>query len=518
VEWATLLALSVWAYGEGGASAAGLVGLLRMLPAAVALPFGSVVTDRFARHRVLVVAYAAQAVLVAAVAATIGADGPRALLYVLIVLVGVFAAPCRPAQLAITPTIARSPEELVAANVTQTTFEGVASLLGPALAGVLLAVSGASVALAAAAAVAAANALLVAGVGTGADPTRVARRRPEAVLVSLTGGARELARQPDLAVVIGGFWAQTLVRGMLNVFVVTLALKTLGLNQGGAGFLSGAFGVGVVLGALVTTSLVGRRRLSRPFALGLVLWGVPLVAIGLWPTAVVTFAALAVCGVGNAELDVSGFTLMQRLAEDRVLGRVFGVMYVGVLATVGVGSILAPIAIDFVGIRGAVAGAGALLPAVAALLYRRLSQMDLRATVPEELEILAPIPLFEPLPPTSLEKLARSAARRHLSAGATVLREGEYGDTFYVVVEGSLRVSAGGQVLGDLEAGDFFGEIALLRDVPRTATVTTLTKTTLLTVQRMDFLGAILGTLETAAAADDVASDRMDASDLVSTR
>jgi MFS family permease len=512
VDLATLLALSVWAFGRGGASAAGLVGLLRMVPAAVALPFGAAVIDRFARHRVLVVVYGAQAALLAAVAATIGAGGPAALVYVLVVLVGVFAAPCRPAQLAMTPVIARSPEELVAANVTQTTFEGAASLLGPALAGALLALSGASLALAAAAAVAAASALLMTGVGTGADPTRLARRRPEGVLVSLTGGIREIVRRPDIAVVIGGFWAQTLVRGMLNVLVVALALTTLGLGEGGAGFLSGAFGAGVVLGALITTTLVGRRRLSRPFALGLVLWGLPLVAIGLRPTAVVAAAALVVSGIGNAELDVSGFTLMQRLADDRALGRVFGVMYVGVLATVGIGSILAPVVIHALGIRGALAASGALLPVVALLLFRRLSQMDARATVPEGLEILEAVPLFEPLPPTSLEKLTRSAVRQQFDRGVTVVEEGDDGDTFYVVVDGSVRVAAHGRHLRDLGGGDFFGEIALLRDVPRTATVTAATKTTLLVVKRTDFLAAVLGTYESAAAGDDVVAHRMEAS------
>jgi MFS family permease len=424
VEWKTLLALSVWAYGRGGASAAGLIGLLRMLPAAVALPFGATVIDRFARHRVLVVVYGAQAILLAATAVTIGADGPRAMVYVLTALVGIVAAPCRPAQLAMTPVIARAPEELVAANVTQTTFEGVASFVGPALAGVLLALSGASLALAAAAAVAAGSAFLIVGVGTGSDPTRLARRRGEAVGAGLLGGVRELVHRPDVAVIIGGFWFQTLVRGMLNVYVVTLALTTLGLGEGGAGYLSGAFGAGVILGALVTTTLVGRRRLSRPFALGLVLWGLPLVAVAAQSTVVITSAALVVSGVGNAELDVSGFTLMQRLADDRVLGRVFGVMYVGVLATTGIGSIIAPLLIHAFGLRGAVAVSGALLPVVAVLLFRRFSEMDSRATAPEGLELLTATPLFAPLPPTSLEKLARSARRQRLDARTTVLEEG----------------------------------------------------------------------------------------------
>jgi len=510
VEWATLLALSVWAYGKGGATAAGLVGLLRMVPAAVALPFGSVITDRFARHRVLVVVYGSQAALLAVVAVTISSGGPAALVYVLVALVGVVAAPCRPAQLSMAPVLCRTPEELVAANVTQTTFEGLASLLGPALAGVLLAVSGPSLALGAAGAVSAGSALLIGGVDTGADPTRAARRRREPVLASLTGGVRELARVPDVAVVVAGFWAQTLVRGMLNVLVVTLALTTLSLGQGGAGLLTGAFGLGVVLGAVVTTTLVGRRRLSRPFALGLVLWGAPLAAIGAWPVTAVAVVALAVSGIGNADLDVSGFTLMQRLADDRVLGRVFGVMYVGVLATVGIGSILAPVVIDALGLRGALLVAGGLLPAVAAILFRRLSEMDSRADVPAELELLARIPLFEPLPPTSLEKLARAAERRQAAPGTVVVREGDHGDAFYVVVAGALSVTLAGEHVRDLAPGDFFGEIALLRDVPRTASVIATAETTLLALHRVDFLAAILGTLESALTVEEVVAHRLD--------
>jgi MFS family permease len=511
VEWGSLLGLSVWAYDRGGASAAGVVGLLRMLPAALALPFGSIVTDRFPRQRVLVVVYTLQALLLAAVAVVIRADGPAPVTYALVVLVGIVAAPCRPAQLALVPVCSRSPEELVAANVTQTTFEGLATLVGPALAGVLLAVGDASVALAASAAVSLAGAVLVAGLRTGTDPTRAARRHREPVLTALVGGARELARLPDVATIIGAFWAQTLVRGMLNVYVVTLALTTLDLGQGGVGLLTATFGAGVILGALVATTLVGRRRLSRPFVIGLVLWGLPLVAIAVRPTVAVAVAALVVSGIGNAALDVSGFTLIQRLVDDRVLGRVFGVFYVGVLATVGIGSIVAPLAIHALGIRGAIAATGALLPAVALVLYRRIERIDERATVPEaELDLIRAVPLFEPLPPTSLEKLARAAVWERASAGTEVVREGEHGDTFYVVAEGSLVVTSAGHRLQRLQPGDFFGEIALLRDVERTATVEAVADATLLAVHRLDFLSAILGTLESATTADDIVSSRLD--------
>ena len=514
VEWASLLAVSVWAYGNGGASAVGLVGLLRMLPAAVALPFGAAVADRYPRHRVLVVVYVAQALLVAGVAVVIQANGPPALTYLLIGIVGVVSAPCRPAQLAFAPLLARSPEELVAANVTQMTFEGLATLLGPALAGVLLAVSGPPAALGVAAVFSIASALLLKGVRAHADPTLAARRERESVADSLSGGIRELARLPDLGAIIGGFWVQTFVRGMLNVLVVSLTLTTLGLGEGAVGFISGTFGAGVILGALGATSMVGMRRLGRPIAFALALWGLPLIAIAVRPNVVIAVAAFIVSGIGNAVLDVAGFTQMQRVADDRVLGRVFGVFYVGILASTGIGSIAAPALIDLIGIRGALALGGALLPAVALVIYPRLKRIDDYASVPEgALAAVAAVPLFEPLPPTSLEKLARAAVAESVPAGTAVVVQGELGDTFYLVVDGTLEVSSDDRLLRTLGPGDFFGEIALLRDVPRTATVSAATDSSLLTIRRMDFLSAVLGNLQSAATVEEIVSSRVGVSD-----
>ena len=513
VEWASLLAVSVWAYGDGGASAVGLVGLVRMLPAAVALPFGAAVSDRFPRHRVLVAAYVAQALLLAGVAVVIHSGGPAVISYLLIGVVGVVAAPCRPAQLALAPMLARSPDELVAANVTQMTSEGLATLLGPALAGVVLAVSSPPAALGAAAAFSLASALLLTGVRAPADPTVAARRNRESVLGSLGGGFRELARLPDLAAIIGGFWVQTFVRGMLNVLVVSLTLTTLGLGEGAVGFISGTFGAGVILGALGATSMVGMRRLGRPIALSLLVWGLPLIVLAARPGVVLAVAALVVSGIGNAVLDVAGFTQMQRVADDRVLGRVFGVFYVGILASTGIGSIAAPALIDLVGIRGALALGGAVLPAVVLVIYPRLERVDDYASVPEAaLSALAAVPLFEPLPPTSLEKLARAALAEAVPAGTAVVAQGERGDTFYVVVDGSLEVSADGLRLPTLGPGDFFGEIALLRDVPRTATVSAATDSELLVIRRMDFLSAVLGNLESAETVEQIVTSRLVAS------
>jgi MFS family permease len=223
--------------------------------------------------------------------------------------------------------------------------------------------------------------------------------------------------------------------------------------------------------------------------------------------------ALVVSGIGNAVLDVAGFTLMQRVADDRVLGRVFGVFYVGVLASMGVGSIVTSALIDLTGIRGAVALGGALLPAAAIVIYPRLKRIDDYASVPEPPpSVVAAVPLFEPLPPTSLEKLARAAVRQTASAGATIVVQRERGDTFYVVVDGSLEVDVDGSLVSILGPGDVFGEIALLRDVPRTATVSATTPTTLLAIRRMDFLTAVLGSPASAETVEHLVSSRIGAS------
>jgi MFS family permease len=510
VEWASLLAVSVWAYGEGGASAVGLVGLLRMLPAAVALPFGAAIADRFPRHRVLVVVYVVQALLVAGLALVIQTSGPRALTYCLVALVGVVAAPCRPAQLAFAPLLARSPKELVAANVTQMTFEGLATLLGPLLAGIVLAFGGPAAALGVGAAFSVASAVLLTGVRATADPTRASRREHETAFESLGGGVREIARLPDLGAIIAGFWAQTFVRGLLNVLVVSLTLSTLGLGEGAVGLVSGTFGLGVVLGALGATALVGRRRLGPPIALALALWGLPLVAIAVRPTLVVAVTAFVVSGIGNALLDVAGFTLMQRVAGDRVLGRVFGVFYVGVLASMGIGSVVAPALIDLIGIRGALAFGGALLAGVALVIYPRLTRVDGHTSVPgAALAAVATVPLFEPLPPISLEKLARSATRETVPAGTEIIAQGQVADSFYVVVEGTVEVSSGGHRLRTLDQGGFFGEIALLHDVRRTATVSAITDTDVLVIRRIDFLSAVLGNPESTSAVEDTIAARL---------
>jgi MFS family permease len=506
-EWAYAIALAVFAFDRGGAAAVGLVGLIRFAPAALAAPFAAVLGDRFDRGRVMVVSDILRALAMAAAGATALADGPAGVVYALAGFVAVVSTAFRPAQAAILPSLARSPEELTAANVASTTIESVGSFVGPALGGLLLAATSAGVVFLATAATFVWSALLLAFVSPTGTPERqgVPNLREEAL-----AGFKTIAEQPRLRLIVSLYGAQTLVNGALNVLIVVAALDLLDLGQSGPGFLNSAVGVGGLLGVVVALALVGRRRLAADFGLGLVLWGIPIALIGVWPHEAGALVLLAVLGIGNTLIDVAALTLLQRAAPDEVLARVFGVIEFVLIGAMGMGAILAPALISALGIRGALIVTGALLPALAVLAWPRLNRIDSEVAVPvRELGLLRGLDIFAPLPPATIEHLAGSLRARRAEAGEQIIREGEAGDLFYVVGSGEVDVTQDDRSLGTLGPGDSFGEIALLRPVPRTATVVARGEVELYTLDRDEFVAAVTGHPESRDAADAVIGARL---------
>jgi hypothetical protein len=249
--------------------------------------------------------------------------------------------------------------------------------------------------------------------------------------------------------------------------------------------------------------------LTADFTAGIVLWGLPIALIGLWPEPIPAFLLLMVVGLGNTLVDVSAFTLLQRAVPDEVLGRVFGAVQSLWVGTIGLGSILAPVAIDLFGIKGALVATGSLLPILAAICWRRLKVLD-RAEIPErELELLHGISIFRPLPAPILEGLAGAMLPLHVEAGREIVREGEAGDRFYVIASGEVEIVTHGEVINHEGPGEFFGEISLLRDVPRTATVRAKTDVELRALERDDFIAAVTGHAASAEAADSIVATRL---------
>ena len=508
-EWSYVVALAVFAYQAGGATAVGLVGVIRFLPSAVAAPFTALLGDRYPRARVMLGTDIVRAVALAVAAAAVFADAPAGAIYGLAGFVSLVSTAFQPAQAALLPSLARRPEELTAANVASSTIESVGSFAGPALGGVLLAVTGTGVVFAATAGTFAWSALLVARIGAGERKERevaVGGGRARTALA----GFRTIGSEPRLRLLVGLYAAQTLVAGALNVLIVVTALELLDLGESGVGFLNSAVGAGGLAGVVVALALVGRRRLASDFRLGLILWGVPIVLIGVWPEQASVFALLALLGVGNTLVDVAGLTLLQRAVPDDVLARVFGVLESLVVGTIGLGAVAAPLLVAMLGIRGALIATGALLPLLAVLTWRRLARIDTALAVPErQLALLRALPLFAPLPAAAIEHLAASLIPVTAAPGAEIIRQGEGGDRFYVVAEGEVDVAVDGAPGARLGPGDSFGEIALLRDVPRTATVTAAGEASLFALERDEFIAAVTGHPASAAAADAVVATRL---------
>ena len=505
-HWAYGIALAVFAYRAGGAAAVGIVGLVRFIPSAIASPFAAMLGDRFARERVIVVAELTRSVLLVASVLVIALEGPTALVYLLAGLISIAYSAVRPAQAALLPSLATSPAELTAANVTSSTLESLGIFGGPAIGGLLLAATSVEVVFGAAAVAFLLSAVLVSRVRITERPEPPERRG--SAVREFAAGFVTLAKQPGLRVLVLLLVAQTLVAGALNVLIVVSALQLLDLGEQGVGFLNSAVGIGGLVGAMVSALLIG-RRLTSNFLLGILLWGVPIALIGLFPEPGPALLFLALVGLGNTLVDVSAFTLLQRAVPDDVLARVFGAVQSLWVGSIGIGAIMAPILIAAFGVRVALLITGALLPILAILLRRRLAELD-EVPVPErEIELLLAIDIFAPLPPPTLESLARSLIPVRVEAGREIVREGEPGDRFYIIESGEVEVLSDGRVINIEGPGEYFGEISLLRDVPRTATVRAQDDVELRALERDDFIAAVTGHAVSAEVADSIVATRL---------
>jgi MFS family permease len=525
-SWAYATAVAVWAYGVGGASAVGIWTAIRMVLLALTSPFGALLADRMPRKTVMVLADLVRALLVAAAAVAMWLGTPALVIFVLATLASLASTPFRPAQRALLPTLADRPSELTAANGTSSTLESLAFFVGPAIGALLLTVADVEAVFLVNAASFLWSMLMVLGIRlpdrapaaaapsadapTADAPTGESPEEPRASFVSeTTAGFRSILADRDLLVVTAEVSAQTVVAGASAVFTVVMAVDILLAGPKGVGYLDSALGVGAIVGGLIAISRSRGQKLGQDMTLGVVLWSLPLVLVALWPSPVTAFACVVVLGLANPLVDVNMDTIIQRLTPDAVLGRVFGALETCLIATMALGSIIMPLLLHWIGLRASLAVIGVGVAVLALTGLPRMRALDSRLRTPETLSLLQGIAMFAPLTPAVLESLARSLTAVRVAAGGVVVSLGEESDKFYVIESGLVEVTQGDRVLRREGPGEFFGEIGLLRDVPRTATITAVEDTVLQALDREIFLDAVTGQNDARMAADDVISRRL---------
>jgi MFS family permease len=516
-DWAYATAVTVWAYDVGGVAAVGIWTAVRLTLMAATAPLGAVLADRFPRKSVMIGADLVRAVMVVAAGLCLVLDTPAAPIFVLATLTGLLGTPFRCAQRALMPALANTPEELTASNGTGSTIESLSFFVGPTLGALLIAATDVQTVFFLNAVTFTWSMVCVLGIRVphGVAPARPSVADPgdapaeESFWSELAGGFRGIVADRDLAVVVWLVAAQTIVAGASAVFLVVMAVDVLGTGPQGVGYLNSVLGVGAVLGGFLAIARATRHRLAQDMTTGVVLWAAPLLLVAAWPSPATVFVAVALLGLANPLVDVNMDTIVQRITPDAVMGRVFGAVEACVISTMALGAFLMPLLLHLWNFRTALVVVGLGVTALALPFLPRMRRLDAKLSAPVGLGLLQGVPMFVPLTPSTVDGLARKLVRIPVPAGGVVLREGEDSDRFFVIESGLVEVTQERIVLRQEGPGEYFGEIGLLRDVPRTATVTAVEDTVLMALGRDEFLAAVTGQSEAFRAADDIVSYRL---------
>ena len=490
-DWLYLVAVLVVVYADSNSPVLlGIVGAARILPYVLLSVPAGIVADRFDRRMVLLVTDAARGILMLVLVGAVMVGAPTIAIVAVAILAACFSTFFGPAIAALVPTIVEE-RDLGIANSAWATLDNVAFIVGPALAGILLASGGLEVAFLLNAISFAVVAVVLwrlpipDAVPSGSE-TADGSEAPQA-------GWRDLVRPLAGPFILDS--TTSIVGGGLGVLTVVIAIDVLGAGDAGTGYLNAAIGVGGVVAGIAGGALLA-RRLSVPLLLGGLAGGVGLAWLALTGDLLTAMLAIGVAVAGLLLLDVVNTTLIQRIVPDALRGRAVGALQTSSSVLYALGSLVMPILADALGVPAVLIGA-AVVMAAGAVLALLLSESQAEPTPVDASRIrLLERPIFAGLPPARIEAAARQLVPLAVDPGDVVVRQGDPADRFYVIDSGAMRVTQvqDGDVhlLRDLGPGDVFGEIGLLRGVPRTATVTASTPAVLYSLDASAF-GELVG-------------------------
>ena len=508
-KWAFSVTLGVYAFREGGTAAIGLVALVQAVPATFAAPVLGLAGDRYSRQRVLLVTNSLRALVLAAVSVSTLEHLSPVVVFTLAALFSTISTANGPARAALIPVLARSPAEVSSATAVMASIDTSSFLVGAGVGGIVLASTTVPFVIALCSLGYALAVVLIIGIPPDSRP---AVRRIERPAAAVLAGLRTVVHDEHLTMVVGLLAALSIVDGLANVFGIVVAIKLLHIGTAGIGYLNISRGAGGLIGGAGVLALLSRSRVSSTFATGAMAMGLPLVLLGALPHVALGIFAWGAFGLGFVLVKVSGLTLVQRLSGDRVIARVLAVLETTFVATIGLGAILAPALDSLLGLKGALMVTGGLLPLLTVAMWAGLKRLELGAPVPQrEFELLRRCPVFEPLPIATTEGLARRLVPVDVDAGTEVITQGDIGDRFYLIADGAVEVFEDGVFRRRQGPGESFGEIALLHDVTRTASVRAVQASRLLALDRDLFLLAVTGHADSRHAAHDVAEGFLNA-------
>jgi MFS family permease len=505
-EAALWLATIVYAFERGGVREAGAVAVVGLLFAMVVAPFAAFAGDRFRSDRALATGFACQAVTAAAAATAIWVGVPLAAYTAAVLMTGAHSL-TRPVVGSMLPAVTSRPGELVRANVLIGVSNDIGVAVGPLMAAALFAWVDIGSVFVVFGVLAALGMVLTWNLDLAhtANGATTGMRRHD-LADQVIGGLRALRIDRTLRAIVAAMAVGSLAIGALDVLGVVFASIRLDADGGSlAGLLAAAVGMGSIIGSLVAGRFIGRSSLMRPFLLSAVVLGVPIVALAVVNRLVPAMIFFALVGVGRSVLTVTGAVALQRLAPRNLLVRIFGVYEGLTMLAMAFGALTIPPLVERLGVgwaSGVTGTAVLVIGLVAVVSVVRVD--DLPRPDPAVIERLLADPLFAPLDVLAIEALAANACEMNMPAATVIVSAGDVGDHYFLILLGRLEVSVAGRVVGELAAGQSFGEIALLRDVPRQATVTAITAVGLLTVERAAFLEAVTGHPQSRTTADEV--------------
>ena len=508
-EPAMWIAVLVYAFDQGGTRAVGLVSILCLVPAGLLAPIAAGLGDRFPRERVVRFGYLVQAATTGILALALAAGAPPLVAYLLAMLTCIPYTAGRPNHHALLPSLSTVPEEVAAANSVSALTEGVGYAIGGLTAAVLATIGAGAIVAVAALALGLAF-LLTLGIHAPTGDVDLGAFRVWTLAVDAVDGIRRIAttRGTRILVLIAG--ALAIATGAIGVLMVPLVIDRLGLGDSGVGFVSTIMSVGLFMGAGISVAFATRRRLAGGILAAAALYATGGLLFGLATTTAIVVMAAIVYGASITLLDVLARTLLQRTTSDDLLTRVFGAVEALWLLAYAAGAATAPLLESRIGLPVSFVLLGCTVLVAGLLSFAGLRRIDAAAVVPvRQLELLAGIPMFAPLPHIDLERIGRQLDLIATPVGTELIRQGDVGDRFYIVDAGAFEIVHDGTRIDTAEEGGYFGEIALLHDVPRTASVRAIADGAVWALDQEEFLATVTGLPQAAKAAQDISAERL---------